>query len=100
MILTYKEAITQFGNAYKLSQAVSNGAVYKLEEGIYSTNQREPELGIIMKKYVCETCGYEYDPAVGDPDNGIAPGTAFEDLPADWVCPLCGDGKEVFKPAE
>ena len=51
MILTYKEAITQFGNAYKLSQAVSNGAVYKLEEGIYSTNQREPELGIIMKKY-------------------------------------------------
>ena len=40
-----------------------------------------------MKKYVCVICGYEYDPAVGDPDNGVAPGTAFEDLPADWVCP-------------
>ena len=45
---------------------------------------------------VCEPCGYEYDPAVGDPDNGIAPGTAFEDLPDDWVCPICGLGKEVF----
>ena len=53
-----------------------------------------------MQKYVCEPCGYEYDPAVGDPDNGIAPGTAFEDIPEDWVCPLCGMGKEVFVPAE
>lgn len=51
---------------------------------------------LTMKKYVCEPCGYEYDPAVGDPDNGIAPGTAFEDLPDDWVCPICGLGKEVF----
>ena len=50
-----------------------------------------------MKKYVCEVCGYEYDPAAGDPDNGIAPGTAFEDLPEDWVCPVCGVGKENFK---
>ena len=39
-----------------------------------------------MKKYVCDVCGYVYDPAVGDPDNGIAPGTAFEDLPDNWVC--------------
>ena len=53
-----------------------------------------------MQKYVCEPCGYEYDPAVGDPDNEIAPGTAFEDIPEDWVCPLCGMGKEVFVPAE
>ena len=51
---------------------------------------------LTMKKYVCEPCGYEYDPAVGDPDNGIAPGTAFEDLPDDWVCPICGLGKDVF----
>ena len=49
-----------------------------------------------MKKWICGPCGYEYDPAVGDRDNGIAPGTAFEDLPADWVCPLCGVGKEEF----
>ena len=53
-----------------------------------------------MKKYVCDPCGYEYDPTVGDPDNGIAPGTAFEDLPEDWVCPVCGVGKEMFSPAE
>ena len=43
-----------------------------------------------MKKYECEPCGYIYDPAVGDPDGGIAPGTAFEDIPDDWVCPICG----------
>ena len=41
-----------------------------------------------------------YDPAVGDPDSGIAPGTAFEDIPADWLCPVCGVGKEDFSPAE
>ena len=50
-----------------------------------------------MDKYKCEVCGYIYDPAVGDPDNGIAPGTAFEDLPDDWVCPLCQEGTEVFE---
>ena len=49
-----------------------------------------------MKKYICEPCGNEYDPEVGDPDNGIATGTAFEDIPEDWVCPICGMGKEVF----
>ncbi len=49
-----------------------------------------------MSKYECDPCGYIYDPAVGDPDNGIAPGTAFEDLPDDWECPVCGAGKEVF----
>lgn len=53
-----------------------------------------------MAKYVCDICGYEYDPAVGDTDNGVAPGTAFENLPADWVCPLCGVGKEDFSPAK
>lgn len=52
----------------------------------------------LMDKYVC-VCSYEYDPAVGDPDNGIAPGTAFEDLPEDWVCPLCGLGKDAFEKA-
>ena len=49
-----------------------------------------------MDKYVCDVCGYVYDPAVGDPDNGIEPGTAFEDLPEDWLCPLCGVGKDEF----
>ena len=50
-----------------------------------------------MKKYVCVVCGYVYDPATGDPDSGIAPGTAFEDIPEDWVCPLCGVGKDQFE---
>ena len=58
------------------------------------------ERDTIMTKYVCNICGYIYDPEVGDPDNGIAPGTAFEDLPEDWVCPLCGVGKEDFSPEE
>jgi rubredoxin len=51
-------------------------------------------------KYMCEPCGYIYDPAEGDPDSGIAPGTAFEDLPDDWCCPVCGVGKEDFVPYE
>ena len=49
-----------------------------------------------MKKYVCPGCGSVYDPVVGDPDAGIAPGTAFEDLPDDFVCPVCGVGKDMF----
>lgn len=50
-----------------------------------------------MQKWVCTICQYVYDPAQGDPDNGITPGTAFEDLPDDWVCPVCGVGKEMFE---
>ena len=52
-----------------------------------------------MKKYVCDVCGYEYDPEVGDPENDIPAGTAVEDLPEDWVCPLCGVGKDEFSEA-
>ncbi len=48
-------------------------------------------------KFVCGICGYTYDEAAGDPDNGIAPGTKFEDLPDDWACPLCGADKSVFE---
>ncbi|MHA1743844.1 MAG: rubredoxin [Candidatus Heimdallarchaeota archaeon] len=50
-----------------------------------------------MQRYECTICGYIYDPGKGDPDSGIAPGTAFEDLPEDWVCPICGAGKEDFE---
>ena len=49
-----------------------------------------------MAKYVCTVCGYVYDEATGDPDNGIAPGTKWEDVPDDFTCPLCGVGKEDF----
>lgn len=61
----------------------------KLKEGITD-----------MNKYKCLLCGYIYDPAVGDPDNGVEAGTAFEDLPDDWVCPECGAGKDEFESVE
>ena len=51
-----------------------------------------------MKKYECTICGYIYEPDKGDPDHGIKAGTAFEDIPDDWECPLCGVGKEDFTP--
>ncbi len=53
-----------------------------------------------MKKYRCTVCGYIYDPEVGDPESGIKAGTSFDDLPDDWVCPLCGVGKEDFEPVD
>ena len=53
-----------------------------------------------MQKYECDICGYVYDPAVGDPDNGVAAGTAFADLAEDWVCPECGADKGSFSPVK
>jgi rubredoxin len=53
-----------------------------------------------MKKYECAVCGYIYDPEEGDADGGIPAGTAFEKLPEDWVCPICGAGKSEFNPAD
>ena len=53
-----------------------------------------------MAKYECDVCGYIYDPELGDPENGIAPGTAFADLPEDWTCPDCGVEKEDFSKLE
>lgn len=53
-----------------------------------------------MDKWECIVCGYVYDPAVGDPDSGIAPGTPFEALPDEWVCPECGAGKDMFEKVE
>jgi rubredoxin len=50
-----------------------------------------------MAKFECTLCGYIYDPALGDPDGGIKPGTPFEKLPVDWVCPVCGAGKDQFE---
>ncbi len=50
-----------------------------------------------MDRYVCEICGYVYDPEQGDPDNGVAPGTKWEDVPDDYECPVCGAGKDAFE---
>jgi rubredoxin len=55
--------------------------------------------GDFIMKYECEACGYIYDPAIGDPDNGVAPGTVWEDVPDSWLCPLCGVDKTMFTPA-
>lgn len=53
-----------------------------------------------MKKYICNVCGWIYDPAIGAPELGIAPGTAFEKLPDSFVCPECGVGKDSFSPLD
>lgn len=53
-----------------------------------------------MSKYKCTVCGYIYDPAAGDPDNGVAPGTSFADIPEDWTCPVCGAAKSEFEKVE
>jgi rubredoxin len=50
-----------------------------------------------MEKWVCTICGYVYNPAEGDPDNGVDPGTAWEDVPNDWLCPVCGASKDDFE---
>ena len=52
-----------------------------------------------MDKWKCSVCGYVYDPAAGDPDSGIAPGTPFEQIPDNWVCPICGAAKDMFEKA-
>lgn len=54
----------------------------------------------MFQKYECTVCNYIYDPAIGDPDNGVEPGTTFEQLPEDWVCPECGAGKDMFEPVK
>lgn len=58
---------------------------------------KEKEKAVKADKFECSVCGYIYDPEVGDPENGIAPGTPFDQLPDDWVCPVCGAGKDAFK---
>jgi rubredoxin len=58
------------------------------------TSEKEKTL---METWECLVCGYVYDPALGDPDVGIEPGTCFEDLPDDWICPDCGAGKDMFE---
>jgi rubredoxin len=103
--------------AYKGRSSISTGAFLRIPGLIspllkklllsnsewYNDNENQPLLNTRKEntmKYECEVCGYVYDPAVGDEENGIAPGTAFEDLPDGWECPLCSAGKDEFKPAE
>ena len=62
----------------------------------YVPRQKKKKKGDILMKYVCDVCGYVYDEELGDPDNGIEPGTKWEDLPDDFTCPLCSVGKDQF----
>ena len=80
-------------------EALYEDVVYDQNSGyghtpVSSNIEKEQET---MEKYECLVCGWIYDPAVGDPDNGVEPGTAFEDVPEDWVCPECGAGKDMFE---
>ena len=68
--------------------------------GVPEAEETNVEGDTKMSKYQCGPCGYVYDLAVGDPDSGIAPGTAFEDLPDDWCCPICGASKDMFEKVE
>ena len=74
-------------------------AFFCRESVLYSSSQKMNK-GVQMQKYICTVCGYIYDPVEGDPDGGIAPGTAFDDIPDDWRCPTCGVDKSDFEPYE
>ncbi len=80
-----------------LSEALNNGEAKKPAPPMVKMKRPlPPKPAAIGKTYVCGGCGYEYDPAAGDPDSDIAPGTLFEKLPADWVCPECAESKDMF----
>ena len=64
----------------------------------YQADEKKEKKEDSVKKYKCNVCGYIYDPDKGDPDGGVAPGTPFEKIPEDWVCPICGAGKKDFTP--
>jgi len=84
--------------AMKGGRTGKGAATYEVSRA--AEKQRKREGSNVMRKYVCTVCGYVYDPELGDPDNNIAPGTPFEKLPEDWVCPVCGAGKDQFEPEE
>lgn len=85
-VLTY-----DFYTKVKGGYSPKTAPTYREKEKIQKKEEKN------MDKYVCTVCGYVYDPAKGDPDSGIKPGTKFEDLPDDWVCPVCGASKDAFE---
>lgn len=85
---------------YAYYRDVKHGRTPKSAATYIEVKQNTPKGVKKMKKYKCIMCGYIYDPEIGDPDNGVDPETAFEDLPEDWVCPDCGAGKDQFEPVE
>jgi rubredoxin len=93
--MTLRDALCGGTEASVLSNQERFGLCEKPYEPIIQAKEVEG-----MDRYVCSVCGYVYDPEQGDPDNGVAAGTKFEDLPEDWVCPVCGAGKEDFEKEE
>lgn len=89
MTYAYYRDVRHGGTPKSAATYVEKKTIHKTKKGVKD-----------MKKYKCIICGYIYDPSAGDPDNGAAAGTAFEDLPDDWVCPDCGAGKDQFEPVE
>ena len=87
--------------ADKVVAAVKSGAIKRFVVMAGCAKYRYNTQGdMAMQKWRCVPCDYVYDPEKGDPENGIAPGTAFEDLPEDWVCPECSAGKDMFEKVE
>lgn len=86
--MTYEYYHTVKGGLSPKNAPTYQGAPSKIEK-----NMEEKT----MDKYVCTVCGYIYDPEQGDPDNDVKPGTAFDQVPDDWVCPVCGAGKDAFE---
>jgi rubredoxin/flavin reductase (DIM6/NTAB) family NADH-FMN oxidoreductase RutF len=85
-----------FYHEMKKGKTPENAPTY--QQPTKEVKQESKEKGEDMKKYECSVCGYIYDPSAGDPDNGVAPGTSFAELPDDWVCPVCGAAKSQFEP--
>ena len=94
-VLSEKEPMTYdyYHNVLK-GKASKNAPTYR------GGGEKQKEKGGEMKKYICDICGYIYDPEIGDPDSEIDPGTSFAELPDDWVCPICGASKEDFSPVD
>jgi len=80
---------------FEIKKTPVNG---KLKNGLTLKNTWKEE--VTMDRYVCSICGYVYDPEQGDPDNGVEPGTKWEDVPDDWECPVCGASKDDFEKEE
>jgi rubredoxin len=83
---------------YRVSAAAEKSVVATAHRPKNETSSQKEESK--MKKYVCEVCGWVYDPEQGDAEAGIDPGVDFKDLPEDYVCPVCGAGKDQFAPEE
>ena len=98
MLNAAKEPLT-YADYHKLrnGKAPKNAPTYIKPEKAGEVNEIKDASEGSLAKYECLVCGHVYDPAMGDPESGIAPGTSFEDLPDDWVCPDCGAAKEDFQ---